>query len=97
VFAAARDGDDQAAAAIATVADHFGVAMANLVTVLVPERVVIGGGGAGAGELLLDPIRAAVRRHSVLVPDEWYEIVPAVLGPDAGAIGAALWAAQFEV
>lgn len=97
VFAAARDGDDQAAAAIATVADHFGVAIANLVTVLVPERVVIGGGGAGAGELLLDPIRAAVRRHSVLVPDEWYEIVPAVLGPDAGAIGAALWAAQFEV
>lgn len=96
VFAAAADGDERASTAIETAADHFGVAIANLITVLVPERVVIGGGVAAAGELLLAPIRAAVARHSVLVPSDWYEVVPAALGPDAGAIGAALWASDVS-
>ena len=90
VVRAARLGDERAAAAIETVSDHLGVAIANVITVLVPERVVIGGGVADAGPALLDPIRAAVARHSVLVPPDWYEIVPAALGPWAGSIGAAL-------
>lgn len=93
-FVAARAGDERSAAAIETVADHIGVAIANMITVLVPDRVVIGGGVAGAGDSLLEPIRAAVERHSVLVPHDWYDVVPAVLGPEAGAIGAALWARE---
>jgi len=96
VFAAASEGDEQAINAIEAAANHFGVAIANMITVLVPERVVIGGGVAAAGELLLAPIRAAVARHSVLVPPDWYEVVPAILGPDAGAIGAALWVSNGE-
>jgi len=91
VFRAAATGDQRAADAIETVADHLGVAIANVITMLVPERVVIGGGVAGAGADLLEPIRRAVARHTVLVPPDWYEIVPAALGPYAGAIGAALW------
>lgn len=94
VFRSAAAGDEQARAAIDTVAEHLGVAIANIVTVLVPERVVIGGGVAGAGADLLDPIRAAAARYCVLVPPDWYEIVPAALGSFAGAIGAALWAAD---
>lgn len=93
-FTAAGRGDERAAAAIAEVAEHIGLAIANIVTVLVPERVVIGGGVAGAGTDLLGPIRAATARHCTLVPAEWYEIVPAALGPFAGAIGAAIWAAD---
>jgi glucokinase len=93
VFAAAEAGDVRAQAAIATVSDHLGVAIANVVTMLVPERVVIGGGVAAAGDALLDPLRAAVVAHCPLVPPDWYEIVPARLGAHAGAIGAALWAA----
>jgi glucokinase len=91
-FAAAAAGEAPATAAVAEVADYLGIAIANLVTVLVPERVVIGGGVATAGDALLGPVRRAVARHCVLVPPEWYEIVPAALGPHAGAIGAALWA-----
>ena len=52
-FAAAAAGDERAAAALAEVADYLGIAIANLVTVLVPERVVIGGGVAEAGDALL--------------------------------------------
>ena len=61
-------------------------------TVLVPERVVIGGGVAEAGDALLSLVREATARHCVLVPPDWYEVVLAELGPHAGAIGAALWA-----
>ena len=63
--------------AIAEVADYLGRAIANIVTMLVPERVVIGGGVAEAGDALLDPVREATARHCVLVPPEWYEIVVA--------------------
>ena len=65
--------------------------IANLVNVLDPEVVVVGGGLIGAGEVVLGPIRAAFPQlvlaadHRPQVP-----IVPAQLGNDAGAIGAAL-------
>ena len=55
-FAAAADGDERAEAAIAEVVDYIAIAIANIVTVLVPERVVIGGGVAEAGEALLGPL-----------------------------------------
>jgi glucokinase len=51
---------------------------------------VIGGGIAAAGEALLEPIRAEVRRRVWLAPAERIEIVPGELGSGAGAIGAAL-------
>jgi glucokinase len=91
-FAAAAEGDERATAAVAEVADYLGIAIANVVTVLIPERVVIGGGVADAGDALLTLVREATARHCVLVPPDWYEIVPAQLGRHAGAIGAALWA-----
>jgi glucokinase len=94
VFAAAAVGDARAEVAIRTVAGHLGHGIANMVAVLMPERVVIGGGIAAAGERLLEPIRERVRRQAVFVPAGSYEIVPALLGPYAGAIGAALWARE---
>ena len=56
--------------------------------------VVVGGGVAAAGEGLLGPLRAAVAAAAPLVDPDAYEIVPAALGPAAGAIGAALWARE---
>ena len=91
-FEAAAQGDERAVTAVAEVTNYLGIAIANIVTVLVPERVVIGGGVAEAGDALLTLVREATARHCVLVPPDWYEIVPAELGPHAGAIGAALWA-----
>lgn len=91
---AAAAGDERARAAIRVTARHIGHALANLVTVLHPDRIVIGGGVAAAGEELLGPIRDAVAELAVLVPRAAYDIVPATLGPYAGAIGAALWAGE---
>jgi glucokinase len=94
VFAAAAGGDERAAAAVGEVVGRLAVGIANLVTVLWPERVVVGGGVAAAGEGMLGPLRAAVAAAAPLVDPGAYEIVPAALGPAAGAIGAALWARE---
>jgi glucokinase len=88
---AARAGDKRAIAALDTIADLIGLGISNMVTVFVPQRVVIGGGIATAGDLLLDRIRAATHRHQSLVPADWYDVVPATLGSYAGSIGASLW------
>ena len=95
VVAAARTGEPAAVDALARAGALIGIAVANLTIFLTPERVVVGGGVAEAGELLLGPLRDAVRRRAGHVaPLERIEIVPAALGPFAGAIGAALWAAE---
>ena len=70
-----------------TVAGYLALGIANMVTVLLPDRVVIGGGIAGAGDVLLDPVREEVRRRAVLVPPERYEIVPAALAPTPAPSG----------
>ena len=94
VFAAAAAGDERAAAAVRVTVGRLAVGIANLVTVLWPERVVVGGGVAAAGEQLFGPLRVAVAAAAPLVDPGAYEIVPAALGPAAGAIGAALWAKE---
>jgi glucokinase len=95
VTEAARDGDAAAVEILTTVARRLGEGIAGLVNVLDPEVVVLGGGVGEAGDLLLGPLReaylAAVEGADVRpeVP-----IVPARLGNDAGAIGAALLALE---
>jgi glucokinase len=97
VFAAAAAGDPRAGAAVQAVVGRLAVGIANMVTVLWPERVVVGGGLAAAGGQLFGPLRRAVVAAAPLVDPAAYEIVPAALGPAAGAIGAALWARERAV
>ncbi len=94
-LAAAREGDAAATEAIEQAGRLIGVAIANLTIFVAPQRVVIGGGVAEAGDLLLTPLRAEIQRRAANVaPLEHIEILRATLGPDAGAIGAALFAAD---
>ncbi len=90
VYSGAAAGDARCREAIATVAGYLGIALANMVTVLGPDRIVIGGGIIAAGDLVLEPIRRAVMSRVTLVPPEHIDVVPAALGPIAGAVGAAL-------
>jgi len=91
VFVAAAAGDRDALAAVDRFAGYLGLALGSVVVTLAPDRIVVGGGVAQAGELLFGPLRAAVRaRVRNLVPVDRIAIVPAELGPNAGAIGAAL-------
>ncbi len=60
-----------------------------LVNTFNPERIVIGGGAAAAGELLLAPARRVLARRALRPARDEVSIVPAALGPDAGVVGAA--------
>jgi glucokinase len=68
----------------------LGNGIASLVNVFNPELVVIGGGFARAGDLLLDPARKVVADRALLPAREFVRIVPALLGPEAGLVGAGL-------
>ncbi len=91
---AARTGDARALAGLAEVGRYLGIGIGNMVTVLSPDRVVIGGGIAAAGDLLLDPIRAEMRDRVHTTSLAEVEVVTAQLGTWAGAIGAAIHGAE---
>ena len=90
---AARDGDERARAAFDRAGRALGVAAANVVVMVAPERVVVGGGVAESGELLLGPMRAELDRR-VRLKQARTPVVSAELGPIAGAVGAAVRAAS---
>lgn len=90
VTQAAREGDPGALRCFDIVGSWLGQGLADLAAILDPACFVIGGGVSDAGDLLLDPARAAFRRA---LPGTRYrphaEIRRAELGPDAGLVGAA--------
>lgn len=97
VTAAAEEGDLVARRAFASVGDWLGVGTANLVAALDPEVVVIGGGVSAAGDKLLEPARAALRRTLVGAAHRSVPaLVAARLGPEAGMVGAALLVAGSQ-
>jgi glucokinase len=79
---------------MADVGRYLGIGIANTVTVLTPDRVVIGGGIAAAFDLLLRPIQEELRRRVRTTALDEVAIVPAQLGTWAGAIGAAVHGAE---
>ena len=74
---------------------YLGIGIGNLITLVNPDRVVIGGGIAAAGDLLLDSARAEIRRRVQTTSLAEVEIVLAELGIWAGAIGAAVHGAEM--
>jgi glucokinase len=93
--AAAAAGDPVALGAFAEVGRWLGSGIADLVAALDPELVVVGGGVAAAGELLLAPARAAYQATLLAGPyRRAAPLVAAALGPEAGALGAADLAAN---
>lgn len=91
---AAEAGDDRARAGLAEVGRYLGIGLANMVTVITPDRIVVGGGVAAAGELLFAPIRAEIARRVRTTSVAQVTLLRAELGIWAGAIGAALHAAE---
>jgi len=91
---AAKQGDPQALEGLAKVGRALGIGISNAIVVLNPERVVIGGGIAAAGDLLFDPIRREIADRVHVTAYEHIRIVAAELGPTAGAIGAAVHGAE---
>jgi predicted NBD/HSP70 family sugar kinase len=93
VFDAARGGDERALAVVRVEAERLAQAVAAVAAVIDPELVVLGGGIGDNADLLLDPLRAALKRITPLDP----ALKPSQLGGDAvlhGAIATAVTAAR---
>jgi glucokinase len=90
---AALDGDEIAQEIYENAGLYLGIAAANICVSVGPRRIIIGGGVAQAGELLLDPIRRTIQERVHVMPVEQVEVVQSQLGDNAGVIGVACWAA----
>jgi predicted NBD/HSP70 family sugar kinase len=83
----AAEGDVRCRRAISDAGREIGIAIAGLCNLINPERVVVGGVLSRAGDLVLDPIRASIRRYAVQAASESVEVVPAVFVERAELLG----------
>lgn len=91
---AAREGDANVREAVARAGRFLGIGVANMVTALHPDLVVVGGGVAGMGDLIMEPVREEVRRRVRMLPAESVRIERSALGDRAGVMGALALAAR---
>jgi glucokinase len=92
IVQAARGGDPAAIDAVETWAEHVGIGVANAINTFDPDEVVLGGGAARAGELLLEPARRVARAYVVPGLGRSTKIRLARHGARAGVLGAGLLA-----
>jgi glucokinase len=86
----ANEADPAAVAILAELGSRLGAGMVSLVNIFNPELIVVGGGFAAAGDLLLEPARKRVAREALSPARELVRIVRAELGTAAGLVGAGL-------
>ena len=92
--AAARAGDLRAQEGLIDAGRYLGIGAANVVVLLSVDRVVVGGGVAAAGDLLLEPLRKELVSRVHVSDVERVKVARAELGVWAGGIGAALFGAE---
>lgn len=91
IFDAYQRGDELAKEIWIEMATALGSFLAGLVNMLNPDRIILAGGIAGAGEILFSTVRKTIEERAMKVLSKTVEVVPAGLGNDAGIIsGAAL-------
>jgi glucokinase-like ROK family protein len=94
VFQAAEQGDSVAQAIVDEAATYLGIAIANLINLLNPKMIVLGGPVGHAAGVMLPALHAEVRRRAMVYPLSVVQIVTSTLGLDSGAIGAAVLVLQ---
>jgi glucokinase len=90
VAEAARAGDAVGLRAYQDAGTWLGAGIASVVNLFNPATVVVGGGVAQTGDLLMSPVRSSVRHHSLNRAFEALTINTAMLGTDAGILGAGM-------
>lgn len=85
---AAQEGDSQAIQLYWQLAQDLGQALAGVATIFNPQCLIIGGGVAGAGDLLFEPLQEAMARETFAPAWKGLDILPAHLGGRSGLYGA---------
>lgn len=89
VFDAAKAGDEVAQRIVQRAAHYLGKSIALIAVIINPQRFIFGGGMSRAGDILFDAIKENFNTYTSDIVRDGVDIVPAVLGNDAGVIGAA--------
>jgi len=89
VYKAAQNGDKLCSWIVEETARYLGIGIASVVNILNPEMVILAGGMIKAKDLLFKPVRKYAQKYALKDAIKGAKIVPAKLGDDAGAIGAA--------
>ena len=93
IFENAKQGEKIAVEAMENGCRYLGAGLAGVVNLLNPEIVIIGGGVSGAGSIYIDCVADVIRNRAMPTASNGLVITGAVLGNDAGMIGAILYAA----
>ena len=91
VAEAARRNDRLALSVIDEAARYLGIGLANLINVINPQMIIIGGGVSKMGAMLFRPARKSMKEHAFKLPARTVHVVRPRLGMDAGLIGAAIY------
>lgn len=89
IFSRAEAGERKALEVISTSAEYLGIGIANVINIFNPEVVIVGGGVAKGGNLLMKPAVAVAKRYSLDAAMANVSITTAQLENDAGVVGAA--------
>ena len=88
IFDAAKEGDIFSLDLVDYEAEYLAMGIANILNIINPETIVLGGGVALAGDILLEPLRKKLEKYALPVTLEGLKIVQGVLGNEAGIKGA---------
>jgi predicted NBD/HSP70 family sugar kinase len=86
---AALAGDPLARQVVTEAAGHLGIAIAGLLNLMNPRLVILGGGLARLGDLLLEPLRDGIRHRTLVSSLAAADVAASALGPRSIAVGAA--------
>jgi glucokinase len=89
VYEAGKSGDELAGEVFRLMGQYLGTALAGLINVLNPEVIVIGGGVAAGWDLFIGHVRDEIEKRAYCEPAKRAKLVRALLGDDAGILGAA--------
>lgn len=89
---AARSGDEYALREVRQIGKTIGIALSNVLSLINPQRIALGGGVSNMGEMLLEPVRRSVQAHEFVSSSGHYDIVLCELQESIVLVGAILLA-----
>lgn len=90
VAEAAKLGDPVARKIFSRMGEYIGIGLSGVVNLLNPEKIIVGGGVADAGDALIAPLKDTLTKRTMKIAGETVQVVHAQLGNTAGVIGASL-------
>lgn len=88
IFDAAKEGDSFSLDLVDYEAEYLAMGIGNILNIINPEKIVLGGGVAMAGDILMIPMKEKLKKYALPVTLKNIEIVQGILGNEAGIKGA---------